>query len=61
MSSDKQMEECSHFLSLWPTDRDMNGNLFVTTDAKRSNGVARLARHRRLTSKLFQDLLPKIA
>jgi hypothetical protein len=31
------------FLGLWSTDGDMNGDLLVTTDTKRSDSVSSLA------------------
>ena len=42
------------FLSLGATDRDMDRDLFVTTDTKRSNGVPRFRCDRCLASELFQ-------
>jgi len=44
------------FLSLWTTDGDVDGNLFVTTDTEGTDGVAGLAVNWSLTGELFQHL-----
>ena len=44
------------FLSLGATDRDMDGNLFVTTDTERSDGVSGFRCNGCLASELFLHL-----
>ena len=44
------------FLSLRATDGDMDGDLFVTTDAERSDGVSGFRCDRCLAGELFQHL-----
>ena len=44
------------FLSLGSTNSAVDSNLFITTDAKRTNGVTRFGEDRLLTSELFQHL-----
>ena len=45
-----------NFLSLRATDGDMNGDLFVTTDPERSDGVSSFRCDRCLAGELFQHL-----
>ena len=45
-----------NFLSLGATDGDVDGDLFVTTDTERSDGVSSFRCHGCLTSELFQHL-----
>ena len=45
-----------NFLSLGATDGDVDGDLFVTTDTERSDGVSGFRCHGCLTSELFQHL-----
>ena len=46
-------------LSLGSPDSAVDSDLFITTDAERSDSVASFGENRLLTSKLFQDLQKK--
>ena len=45
-----------NLLSLGPTDGDMDGDLFVTTDTEGSDGVTSLGGNGGLTGELFENL-----
>lgn len=44
-----------NLLSFRPTNRDVNGNLFVAPDTELANGVTGLGGHWRLACELFED------
>lgn len=44
------------FLSLWTSDGNVNGNLFVSSDTEGSDGVSSLGLDWSLTGQLFQNL-----
>ena len=44
-----------NLLSFWPTNRDVHGDLLVTTDTELADCVTGLGRHRCLTGQLLED------